>query len=89
MYRSLLKTETEVDGRKLGTKYFVDDRDIALSFSSDGFCPFDNASGMCWALVLFNFNLPPEEKVHNHEILSVGLIPGPKSQRILILSSTH
>nr|CAL10024.1 TPA: transposase domain-containing protein [Cryptococcus neoformans] len=78
MYRILLEKEIEVDGRKLGTKYFADDRDIALSFSSDGFCPFDNGSGTCWPLVLFNLNLPPEERVHTREILSVGLIPGPK-----------
>lgn len=73
-----LETEIEMDGRKLGIKYFADDRDTALSFPSDGFCLFDSGSGTCWPLVLFNFNLPPEERVHTRQILSVGLIPGPK-----------
>lgn len=73
-----LETEIEMDGRKLGIKYFADDRDTALSFPSDGFCLFDSGSGTCWPLVLFNFNLTPEERVHTRQILSVGLIPGPK-----------
>lgn len=74
-----------MDGRKLGIKYFADDRDIALSFPSDGFCPFDSGSGTCWPLVLFNLNLPPEERVHTQEILSVDSSQALKGQRILIL----
>lgn len=78
IYRSLLGREVEVDGRKLGVKYFSDAQDIALSMSTDGFSPFDHSSSTTWPIILFNLNLPPEVRVHVEEVLCVGLAPGPR-----------
>jgi Transposase family tnp2 len=33
---------------------------------------------MCWPLILFNYNLPPEDQFHISNIISLGIILGPK-----------
>lgn len=47
VYKTLLEKEIEVEGKKIGVKYFADERDIALAFTSDRFCPHDNRSATC------------------------------------------
>ncbi|THU92540.1 hypothetical protein K435DRAFT_621224, partial [Dendrothele bispora CBS 962.96] len=32
-------------------------------------------------LIIFNYNLPPEERFHRENILCVGVIPGPKKPK--------
>jgi hypothetical protein len=44
----------------------------------DGFAPFRNRMTTCWPLILFNYNLPPEDQFHINNIISLGIIPGPK-----------
>ena len=40
--------------------YFSDGHDIALGLLTDGFAPFKKCDKMCWPIILFNYNLPPE-----------------------------
>ena len=43
--------------------------------STDGFCPFKRRNKSAWPLILFNYNLPPEERFHKKNIISLGSIP--------------
>lgn len=78
VYRSLLDKPVVVDGKEMPHKHFADARDVALGLSTDGFAPFRRRKKTCWPLILFNYNLPPEIRFHIHNILSLGVIPGPK-----------
>jgi Transposase family tnp2 len=62
-------------------KFFSDNRDIALGLSLDGFCPFKRRNQTCWPLILFNYNLPPDVRFLLHNILCVGVIPGPRKPK--------
>ena len=66
------------DGKQLPHKYFGDIRDIALGLSADGFAPFRRRTKTAWPLILFNYSLPPEIRFQLENILSLGVIPGPK-----------
>ena len=58
--------------------FFSDPRDIALGLSTDGFGPFKQHNKTAWALIMFNYNLPPKERFQKENIISLGTIPGPK-----------
>ena len=58
--------------------FFSDPRDIALGFSTDGFGPFKKRNKTAWPLIIFNYNLPPNERFRKENIISLGTIPGPK-----------
>lgn len=75
-YQTLRKTRIKVGDETLPYSFFSDPRDIALGLSTDGFGPFKNRKQTTWPLVLYNYNLPPEERFQ-HEI-HIGVIPGPK-----------
>jgi hypothetical protein len=51
---------------------------IALGLSTDGFGPFKHRTKTAWPVILFNYNLPPKERFLKKNIISVGVIPGPK-----------
>lgn len=78
IYRNLLERNVVIDGKTLPHRFFHDPRDIALGLSTDGFAPFRRRKKTCWPLILFNYNLPPEIRFHLANILSLGVIPGPK-----------
>jgi hypothetical protein len=61
-----------------GHNYFSDHRDIALGFATDGFAPSKKQKHTAWILLIFNYNLPPEQRFRKDNILCVGIIPGPK-----------
>jgi hypothetical protein len=42
---------------------------------TDGFGPFKRRNKAAWPLILFNYNLPPEERFHKEHIISLGSIP--------------
>ena len=67
-----------VGDKKLPFWFFSDPRDIALGLSMDGFVPFKHRTKTAWLIILFNYNLPPEERFRKDNIISVGIIPGPK-----------
>jgi hypothetical protein len=63
---------------ELPTWFFSDPRDIALGLSTNGFGPFKHCTKTAWPIILFNYNLPPEERFLKRNIISIGVIPGPK-----------
>ncbi|PPR00971.1 hypothetical protein CVT24_000267 [Panaeolus cyanescens] len=76
-YRELLTTTV----RDQPMFHFSDPRDIALGLSTDGFGPFKHRKHTCWPIILFNYNIPPEERMHKQFIINVGTIPGPKKPK--------
>lgn len=77
-YSMLRKTRVNIDHKVFGHSYFSDPRDVALGLSSDGFAPFNKRKSTAWPIIIFNYNLPPEIRFHVSNILSLGVIPGPK-----------
>ena len=77
-YQSLKTTPVSVVDETLPFCHFSDNCDIALGLSTDGFGPFKRRNKTAWPLVLFNYNLPPEERFLKRNVVSVGVIPGPK-----------
>jgi hypothetical protein len=77
-YHSLLETFVTVGDEKLPFWFFSDPCNIVLGVSTDGFGPFKHRKHTVWPVILFNYNLPPEERFQKENIISVGVIPGPK-----------
>ena len=74
-YTSLLGKCVTVADEQLPMWFFSDPRDIALGLSTDGFGPFKHRNKAAWPLILFNYNLPPEERFRKKNIISLGSIP--------------
>ena len=74
-YNSLLEKFVTIGDEQLPKWFFSDPRDIALGLSTDGFCPFKRRNKAAWPLILFNYNLPPEERFSKKNIISLGSIP--------------
>ena len=62
-YCSLQESFVMIAGEELPTWFFSDSRNIALGFSMDGFGPFKHHTKTAWPMILFNYNLPPEERI--------------------------
>lgn len=77
-YCRLLDAKVLINNLELPHHYFSDLRDIALGFSTDGFAPFKRRKHTAWPLILYNLNLPPEERFRKENIICLGVIPGPK-----------
>ncbi len=77
-YRSLLGERVVVGDWTYPCNYFSDHHDIALGFATNGFAPFKKWKHTAWILLIFNYNLPPEECFRKDNIFCVGIIPGPK-----------
>jgi hypothetical protein len=77
-YTSLLGKYVTIDDEQLPMQFFSDPRDIALGLSTDGFGPFKHRNKTAWPLILFNYNLSPEERFRKKHIIPLGTIPGPK-----------
>jgi len=77
-YRSLLGERVVAGDQCLAHHYFSDHRDIALGFATNGFAPFKKRKQTMWILLVFNYNLPPDQHFQQDNILCVGIIPGPK-----------
>ena len=77
-YTSLLGKYVTIDNEQLPIRFFSDPWDIALGLSTDGFGPFKHRNKAAWPLILFNYNLSPEEMFHKKHIIPLGSIPGPK-----------
>ena len=71
---SLLRKFITIGDEQLPKWFFSDPRDIALGLSTDGFCPFKRRNKATWPLILFNYNLPPEERFLKKNIISLGSI---------------
>jgi hypothetical protein len=77
-YLSLLGERVVIGDQSLPHNYFSDHRDIALGFATDGFAPFKKRKYTAWVLLIFNYNLPPDQRFQTDNILCAGIIPGPK-----------
>ena len=64
-----------VGDEQLPSFFFSDPCDIALGLSTDGFSLFKRHSKTAWPLVIFNYNLPPEERFQKKHLISLGVIP--------------
>ena len=74
-YRTLQKSFVNIAGEQLPSFFFSDPRDIALGLSTDGFGLFKRRNKSAWPLVIFNYNLPPEERFQKKYVISLGVIP--------------
>ena len=80
-YHELLQKEVTIDGHGLGHTYFSDDRDVALGLATDGVNPWQRRKSTFWPILLYNFNLPPEERFHDDNAICVGEVPGPEKPK--------
>jgi len=78
-YHLLLGERVVAGDQTLAHNYFSDHCDIALSFATNSFAPFKKRKHTAWILLLFNYNLPPDQHFQKDNILCAGIIPGPKS----------
>jgi hypothetical protein len=65
----------------VGDGYFVDERDIALIGSTDGFQLFKQKTDDCWVVMFINANLLPSERVKKENLLISLIIPGPNQPK--------
>jgi hypothetical protein len=77
-YESLLGKHVTVNDRVLEHLFFSGRRDVGLGFSTDGYSPHKRKAKTAWPLVIYNYNLPPEERFQDANIIVLGVIPGPK-----------
>ena len=80
-YRQLLEKEVTINGHGLGHTYFSDHRDIALGLATDGVNPWRRRKSTFWPILLYNFNLPPEERNHHDNAICIGEVPGPEKPK--------
>ena len=80
-YRGLLEKEVTINGHSLGHNYFSDDRDIALGLATDGVNPWRRRKSTFWPILLYNYNLPPEERFHDDNAICIGEVPGPEKPK--------
>jgi hypothetical protein len=80
-YHNLQGQHIKVNRKSLNHKYFEDARNIALGLLTNSFAPFKNCKNTAWPLIIFLYNLPPEIQFHMSNILSLGIVPGPKKPK--------
>ena len=74
-YHALLTTDVVVGSERLLFWFFSDPQDIELELSTDGFRLFKHHTKTAWSIILFNYNLPPEERFQKDNIILMGIIP--------------
>jgi Transposase family tnp2 len=77
-YCSLWETFIMISDEELPMWFFSNPHSIALGLSTDGFGPFKPHTKTAWPIILFNYNLPPEEWFLRWNIILIGVIPRPK-----------
>ncbi|CAE6441230.1 unnamed protein product [Rhizoctonia solani] len=83
LYEFLCKSRVFVDGEQLPFKHFEDFRELALMIMLDGMAPFKKRKHSCWPIIIVNFNLKPNIRMHQDNIICIGAIPGPHSPKDL------
>lgn len=81
IYMRLCQTHVVANGETLPFKYFSDPREVLLGIGTDGFNFFKRGSYTAWPLLLVNYNLPPDERCHDDNVICCGVIPGPKKPK--------
>ena len=82
-YRTLCMSDVEVDGPRVGHKFFSDPCDIALSVCNDAFLLFKRRRGgpSATPILLKNHNIPPWLNNQLVHLICVGLVSGPKQPK--------
>ena len=89
-YHGLLRKRVIIDGQEASHTYFSDSRDIVLGLATDGFGPFKHQkSTWHWPLILFNYNIGPEARVHIDNAIFLSIIPGLKKPIDIDLSTAE
>ena len=81
LYRDLRNRHIKVKGSYLQAKYFSDSHDLALGLTTDGFSPWRKRKYTAWPILIIVYNLAPEKRNHQKNILPVSIIPGPKKPK--------
>lgn len=61
-------------------KYFADETDVALGFSTDGVALYSRSRLDAWPLLLTNYALPPELRTKQGYQICCGIMPGEYSR---------
>lgn len=77
LYKELCQKHVVTQGIHQDCKYFDDHCHIALGLAADCFSPFKGSPDSAWGLILVNYNLPPEIRFLQDNIICCGIIPGP------------
>ncbi|EUC62864.1 transposase family Tnp2 protein [Rhizoctonia solani AG-3 Rhs1AP] len=77
-YKKLRRTKVVIEGQQQPYLFFEEEHEIALGLAADGMCPFKRRKNSCWPLMLVNYNLPPDERIHIDNLICIGVVPGPK-----------
>lgn len=81
VYKELTERYIHIDGKALSTKYFSNPHDLALGLTTDGFAPWRKRKYTAWPLLIINYNLPPDKRFHQKNIIALSVIPGPKKPK--------
>ncbi|KAJ2927450.1 hypothetical protein H1R20_g9645, partial [Candolleomyces eurysporus] len=81
IYNSLCSTYVNIGGTEHPHRFFEADTDIALGLATDGFAPFCNCKQTCRPILVYNLNLPPDERFLMENLICVGVVPGPKKPK--------
>jgi hypothetical protein len=84
-YRNLCGRKVTIDGRKMPYRYFSQDTDIAFATCLDGYLLYKRRRGgpSATPILVQLYNLPPEIRTHINRLICLGVIPGPKSPKLL------
>lgn len=65
----------------LSQGFFINERDVALIGSLDGYQIFRQKTDNCWVILMINANLCPENRVKKENLMITSIIPGPKEPK--------
>ncbi|CDO70568.1 hypothetical protein BN946_scf184579.g24 [Trametes cinnabarina] len=84
-YRRLRTTRVLVDGQELPHLHFSDARDIAFAICMDAYLLFQRkrAGPSATPILLQNYNLPPDLRIHLDHLFCLGIIGGPNQPKRL------
>lgn len=84
IYLDMLEQTLIIDGVDTSVQYFRGKHDLATAIMTDGINIFEQASKetrTCWPIMAQNLNLPSAEQVQLHNLIPLGVIPGPNKPK--------
>lgn len=81
IYKKLRRRKVRINEETLPFRYFSDPREVLVGIGTDGFNFFKRGSYTAWPLLLINYNLPPDERCHDDNVICCGIIPGPRKPK--------
>jgi len=80
-YRRLRKKKVVVDGETQNHRFFSSPVDVALGLFTDGVQLWKRSQSTVWPLFALNYNLPPERRYKNSELIPVLIMNGPSKPK--------